>query len=341
MWSKLKKHLFLLLLLILSVSQGVSQGAGCWFGDLRGVISENPSTAFRNFTTNSNAFDDFKAVHRIAKENGLSNPELIEFARDIAKSNNPTGFISSFRANPEELIDAWKLLGNAERPVLKTNIEAIKALASIRKNPSFSNMGLSDEIVSGIQGTRGISYREVITNLDNLGIKASERRIDLIDFEKVVADIVQGGNKLDGANWITKYIGGNSNDFAGRRLKFEEYNNTELGGRFVDVTDITDEGYKIFLEFKSVSGIPPGGFQNQFKKDLINANNIDQIKWVFNPNKNPVGSGGRSFRDVLLKEIRKLNINDELAQKFLKQDAAKAEDLLDLIEAQFNNIFIK
>ncbi len=237
------------------------------------------------------------------------------------------------------LVESWKAV-KAHHPELAKDINVLESFNNLRKNSLFSKMGLTEDIAAKISGTTGLGYKEIIDNLDKLGRKAAENGIDLIDFKKVVSDMLEGGGKVDGANWITKYLGDNADSFAGKKLKFEEFSSTELGGRYVDVCDVTNNNAKIFYEFKSVAEVPPGHFQAQFMKDLTNSNSLDQIKWVFNPDKNPIGSGGKSFREALLEEVDKLPVTDDMARKFLDSDA-KADDLLEFIEIKFNEIFIK
>ena len=119
-----------------------------------------------------------------------------------------------------------------------------------------------------------------------------------------------------------------------RKLKFEEFVSNNLGGRFVDVSDISNQSKKIFYEFKSVAEVPPGHFAEQFMKDLTNANTLDQIKWMFNGAKSPP-----NFRTNMLNVIDNLPLTDNLAKKFLGRNTATANDLKDLLELKFNDIF--
>ena len=111
-----------------------------------------------------------------------------------------------------------------------------------------------------------------------------------------------------------EYLAKNSDQFKGKTIKFEEFNSTTLGGRFVDVTDETFSFNKIFYEFKSVKTVPPKDFAEQFMKDLSNADNLSQIKWIFNGNKNPV-----DFRKNMLEAIDKLPLTENLAVKLIQE----------------------
>ncbi|GJM63071.1 hypothetical protein [Persicobacter diffluens] len=278
----------------------------------------------------TNKFDD------LTKYLDNLSPEVrLKFLDDCADN---VEFVK-FLGDRPEAVDVWAII-KANHSKLAKDVDVLKSFNKLKSNPNFTKMGLSDDLISRINGAKGLGYKEILDNLDNLGRKASEKGIELVDFHKVASEMLEGGGKVDGANWITKYIGDNADGFAGKKLKFEEFTNTELGGRYVDVSDVTNDKFKIFYEFKSVSIVPPGHFQIQFMKDLTNSNSLDQIKWVFNPNKNPSGNGGKQFKEALLEEIEKLPITDELARKFLGP-RANADNLLDLIESQFENIFLK
>jgi len=128
-------------------------------------------------------------------------------------------------------------------------------------------------------------------------------------------------------------------DFAGKTLKFEEkLVDATTGTRIVDVVDIT-EGYKlIFYEFKSVAGVPPSKFASQFIKDLSNADNLNQIKWIFNGAKNPP-----DFRANMIQAINDLPSNqlsrDLISKYFPNVDNPTPEMLKQLLISEFDNIF--
>ena len=90
----------------------------------------------------------------------------------------------------------------------------------------------------------------------------------------------------------------------------------------------------IFFEFKSVATVPPTHFDIQILKDLTNANSLDQIKWIFNGAKNPP-----NFKVNLLNAIDNLPLTDDLARKFLGRNNATINDLKDLLELKFDDLF--
>lgn len=87
----------------------------------------------------------------------------------------------------------------------------------------------------------------------------------------------------------------------------------------------------IYYEFKSVAKVPPAHFAEQFLKDLQNADNLDQIKWIFDGKKNPA-----NFKQKMLDTIDKMTFNDDLLKKFNVDDI---DELKDLIETNFDKIF--
>ena len=93
---------------------------------------------------------------------------------------------------------------------------------------------------------------------------------------------------------------------------------------------------RIFYEFKSVKTVPPKDFAEQFMKDLNNADNLSQIKWIFNGSKNPV-----DFKKNMLEAIDKLPLTEDLARKFLqKVRKPNKQKLLEELNSNFEKIFI-
>ncbi|MRJ10486.1 hypothetical protein EDL98_05250 [Ornithobacterium rhinotracheale] len=77
-------------------------------------------------------------------------------------------------------------------------------------------------------------------------------------------------------------------------------------------------------------------------KDLTNANSLDQIKWIFNGAKKPIGKDGKAFKETMEKAIDKLPLKDgtpmtdDLVKKFGVKDS---DELKNLIESKFGDIF--
>ena len=209
---------------------------------------------------------------------------------------------------------SWKLLKDAGRTQLIKNADVLETLTRIRANKNLKKIGATDELLAKIQGIEGVSYEQVLNNLDLFANNMAKNNVTLNDFNKVLNQLTQEVSKRDGANWIVEYLAKNSDQFKGKTIKFEEFNSTTLGGRFIDVTDETFSFNKIFYEFKSVKTVPPKDFAEQFMKDLSNADNLSQIKWIFNGSKNPV-----DFKKNMLEAIDKLPLTENLAVKLIQE----------------------
>jgi hypothetical protein len=144
-----------------------------------------------------------------------------------------------------------------------------------------------------------------------------------------------GTNFAEGAQWIQRYIVNNADEFKGMTLTFEEIEDVAgLGIRRVDVVVDISETKRIFYEFKSVLNIPPQHFAEQFIKDLDIADDLTQIKWIFDGKK--ISSLNKN---KFLKELRKADIPDGVIKKWTTIDG-NIDDLLGLIENKFDNIFL-
>ena len=243
---------------------------------------------------------------------------------------------------------SWKLLRDRlDNPdasnALFRDTDAVNALTRLRNNPILRKLGLTDEIASKLKGAENLSFTQIIDNLENFARKTADNNVELKDFNKVLRQLTEGGGKSDGANWVITYITKHIGEFKGRKLVFEEFNSTTLGGRFIDVTDETIVRSKVFYEFKSVKKVPPKDFTEQFMKDLSNADNLSQIKWIFNGSKNPV-----DFRKNMLEAIDNIfNSKNSNIQRQLRQISEKITGFDDVnilksdIINNFNNIFNK
>lgn len=78
----------------------------------------------------------------------------------------------------------------------------------------------TDELLAKIQGVEGVSYEQVLNNLDLF----AKNNVTLNDFNKVLNQLTQEVSKRDGANWIVEYLAKNSDQFKGKTIKFEEFN---------------------------------------------------------------------------------------------------------------------
>ena len=295
------KNILFLILSILVFSTSIAQT--CLFNDLvDDLVQQNSS--FQAFVESEKGFRAWKILATEA-------PSLRTDMQELTLVLNNLELIENVGTKNYK---SWKLLRDAGRTQLMKNADVLETLTRIRANKNLKKIEATDELLAKIQGVEGVSYEQVLNNLDLFANNMAKNNVTLNDFNKVLNQLTQEVSKRDGANWIVEYLAKNSDQFKGKTIKFEEFNSTTLGGRFVDVTDETIVRSKVFYEFKSVKTVPPKDFAEQFMKDLSNADNLSQIKWIFNGSKNPV-----DFKKNMLEAIDKLPLTENLAVKLIQE----------------------
>ena len=324
------KNILFLILSMLVFSTSIAQT--CLFNDLvDDLVQQNSS--FQAFVESEKGFRAWKILATEA-------PSLRTDIQELTLVLNNLELIENVGTKNYK---SWKLLRDAGRTQLMKNADVLETLTRIRANKNLKKIGATDELLAKIQGVEGVSYEQVLNNLDLFANNMAKNNVTLNDFNKVLNQLTQEVSKRDGANWIVEYLAKNSDQFKGKTIKFEEFNSTTLGGRFIDVTDETFSFNKIFYEFKSVKTVPPKDFAEQFMKDLSNADNLSQIKWIFNGSKNPV-----DFKKNMLEAIDNIfNSKNSNIQRQLRQISEKITGFDDInilksdIINNFNNIFNK
>lgn len=314
------KNILFLILSMLVFSTSIAQT--CLFNDLvDDLVQQNSS--FQAFVESEKGFRAWKILATEA-------PSLRTDMQELTLVLNNLELIENVGTKNYK---SWKLLRDAGRTQLMKNADVLETLTRVRANKNLKKIGATDELLAKIQGVEGVSYEQVLNNLDLFANNMAKNNVTLNDFNKVLNQLTQEVSKRDGANWIVEYLAKNSDQFKGKTIKFEEFNSTTLGGRFIDVTDETFSFNKIFYEFKSVKTVPPKDFAEQFMKDLSNAKNLSQIKWIFNGSKNPP-----NFKQNMLEAIDKLPLTDDLGKKLLGENSNK-EFLKLRIKKDFDEIF--
>lgn len=314
------KNILFLILSMLVFTTSVAQT--CLFNDLvDDLVQQNSS--FQAFVESEKGFRAWKILATEA-------PSLRTDMQELTLVLNNLELIENVGSKNYK---SWKLLRDAGRTQLMKNADVLETLTRIRANKNLKKIEATDELLAKIQGVEGVSYEQVLNNLDLFANNMAKNNVTLNDFNKVLNQLTQEVSKRDGANWIVEYLAKNSDQFKGKTIKFEEFNSTTLGGRFIDVTDETFSFNKIFYEFKSVKTVPPKDFAEQFMKDLSNAKNLSQIKWIFNGSKNPP-----NFKQNMLEAIDKLPLTDDLGKKLLGENSNK-EFLKLRIKKDFDEIF--
>ena len=295
------KNILFLILSMLVFSTSIAQT--CLFNDLvDDLVQQNSS--FQAFVESEKGFRAWKILATEA-------PSLRTDMQELTLVLNNLELIENVGTKNYK---SWKLLRDAGRTQLMKNADVLETLTRIRANKNLKKIEATDELLAKIQGVEGVSYEQVLNNLDLFANNMAKNNVTLNDFNKVLNQLTQEVSKRDGANWIVEYLAKNSDQFKGKTIKFEEFNSTTLGGRFIDVTDETFSFNKVFYEFKSVKTVPPKDFAEQFMKDLSNADNLSQIKWIFNGSKNPV-----DFKKNMLEAIDKLPLTENLAVKLIQE----------------------
>ena len=299
------KNILFLILSMLVFSTSIAQT--CLFNDLVDDLGQQNSS-FQAFVESEKGFRAWKILATEA-------PSLRTDLQELTLVLNNLELIENVGTKNYK---SWKLLRDAGRTQLMKNADVLETLTRVRANKNLKKIGATDELLAKIQGVEGVSYEQVLNNLDLFANNMAKNNVTLNDFNKVLNQLTQEVSKRDGANWIVEYLAKNSDQFKGKTIKFEEFNSTTLGGRFIDVTDETFSFNKIFYEFKSVKTVPPKDFAEQFMKDLSNAKNLSQIKWIFNGSKNPP-----NFKQNMLEAIDKLPLTDDLGKKLLGENSNK------------------
>jgi hypothetical protein len=93
-----------------------------------------------------------------------------------------------------------------------------------------------------------------------------------------------------------------------------------------------------YLEFKSVSEIPPTNFATQFVKDMqiSDVSDLGQIKWLFDGKKVP---NLENKVDDFIDALDEIDIPQPVIDKLTPGSIKTKNALLDAIESRFNDIF--
>ena len=236
----------------------------------------------------------------------------------------------------------------------------MNSIIEICKNPNAKALGINEEFLKTITGTRQFGYKELVQALNDFATSTNfakvatknKIQIDLTSFVNVLKSLQSGSVVTEsgalvaakgtvafenGAEWTLRYINNHVDEFAGggKKLYFEVVEDAVEKIRRVDLEVVSGRN-KIFYEFKSVQKVPPSHFIDQFSKDLMLASDLSQIKWVFDGKKVPAEEDferAAQLRD----EIKKLELTEEMVNGLRK--GSKEELLEDIIES-FDTIFI-
>ena len=238
-------------------------------------------------------------------------------------------------SNDLDLVDNWRLLDDGGRKGLKLDLASIKSLKKIRNNPNRLDIGLTDDVLKNIEGHyEPFGFKEVIDDLDKLAsFYGKNPGTKFNDFNKTLNQLKKTSSirKRKGAHGVIKEIIENSNDYKGKTLSFEkEVPNarpTNQDSR-VDIRIEGDPPKDVEVKWMTRE-ISEGEIVTEFiERDLYNATNINDIKWVQINTKKKLTQ--EQFVKFLSSEkgreaLQPLLINGKL-QKFFPNDKIKTVD---------------
>lgn len=267
-------------------------------------------------------------------------------ATELTKLNDDIPTLKGALNNKPELVEAWKVLDDVGYTALRKIPASLEKLSCLLKNPKLVQAGLDEGMVSRlIKGNRGqgaAALDDITKGLDDLVSSGAKFE----DIGKLVGEFDKGGNFAKGARYIQRQITSNVDEFAGKRIKFEETFKVGESTRRIDVNvKVNDNSPITFYEFKSTSTIPPDNFAQQFINDLEldDVADLNQLKWYFDGNE--VSSLTKSdFVDALVSSKNDL-FNSKarrLFENYLDISFTSADDLIANLRSKnewFESIF--
>jgi hypothetical protein len=293
---------------------------------------------------NANIVCDVKHAQFSAIRERIPEHLRADFENDFYDPKN-TAFQEALLKDPN-LTAAWEAIH--KKKDLRLNSNTLNKVNDVLNNPKLKAAGLDVEALDKIvnaQIAAGKSAGNAAPGLDDLleNLLAAEKYADRPGFDKVLASLKNsgsGGAALMGANYTLKFLKKNGNNITD--IVFEE--------KILDGTRIVDmkgkvNNVEILFEFKSVQSLPPKNFGEQFSKDLINAEKLENIKWVFDKTKISE-SALKAQKEALLRELEK-SLNrlgqTEKSDLLRKYGADKAlgnvSELLEIVSKNFDSVF--
>jgi hypothetical protein len=223
----------------------------------------------------------------------LSSAEKKALKADLNTSDKLKNLFVKNADQTDDFAHAWKSLKDASRTGLMKDAAALESFVKLKKNPSFSNMGLTDEIISSIQGysnsTRSASFSEILNDLDKFGdFLHSNSGTTLENFDKILGILKRtdqvGNNYKQGVHWMIRDLNNSGEIFAGKKIKFEHSipnARPTAANSSIDLFCINCSPANLKVEYKSGPGsISSSTIKDQFiERDLFNTNSLDEIQW--------------------------------------------------------------
>jgi len=224
----------------------------------------------------------------LSQINGWKNNAIKALSADLKDVKFAHAFIDKLKVKPE-LVESWKLLDDAGRTGLKTDIKATEALHNLKVHSKIDALRTAGKITDGdlakIQGFSGASYEEVVTQITRLLDNHNSSTIS--GFENVISTMAlkgsqQADNAKKGMYWTIKNIADDTENLAGKNLTIEfGIPNARGTTSRIDVFCSNCDVPNLKIEYKSGPGsIKSSTIKKQFiERDLFNANSLDEIQW--------------------------------------------------------------
>ncbi len=230
-----------------------------------------------------------------------------------------------------------KYVAMASKSWLSKYSDVPELLTKLKGSSKLSKSGLKPKDIDQLYETLVMdlpqSTEEILKGIDKLVDSGTKFE----NFGRMLDDIVSKDlHFADGSKWVLEYVSSANGvkEFGGKTLYFELSQRVDGAGmRYIDLA-VDGSGKRIFYEFKSVKSVPPGKFNEQFIKDLEIADDLSQIKWVFDASKKPA-----NFEKNMMEAIDNLPIGGELTKRYTGVDDPQA--LKSLLKSNFNSIFLK
>lgn len=148
-----------------------------------------------------------------------------------------------------------------------------------------------DEFFQSLSTVKGgKNYNDTCDTLIEFMVTITTKDVTVNNIETVLGELRTHNNTQIGEEWVLRNLARdlepNSTVIFEKPVVSSNNDDKSVGDRRVDAI-VECDGERTYVEYKSVKGVPPGDFQNQFAKDMRNTNNnIDpKVQWKFDGDK--------------------------------------------------------
>jgi len=281
----------------------------------------------------------------LSKIDALEIEKQTAFLADLAKNTDDAGSLAANMSKIDEgIVDSWKVLEN--RPKLKLKIDALESVSNLLKNPSRTKLGLTDEVISNIKASKldDGSFKAIIDDLDAFGKKlVNKSDIEFENFNSLFGKLTDNNTQnSQAAQWIIQDITNNTDDFVGKKWKFEaSVTNSDGNIAFIDAASSEIPPMRIEYKWLTSSTVSKDEFIREFiKRDLFNATDLSKLQWrikgqkltkdkaleylTSNEGKEALNKFSKQQKELLFKNYDELEgITDKNVQDFLNSNFEK------------------